>query len=54
MTCCFVRGIEINCVRVELSFFQVVLSTDVVFVFVVVVEIDSVFGCGPQIVWFVC
>ena len=46
----FLRGIEIDLVRVEIIIFYAWWS--MVFGWVVVVEIDLVFGCGPQIAWF--
>ena len=43
----FARGIEIDRVRAEISFFWVWWSIELVFVWVVVVEIDSVcWGCS--------
>ena len=42
VTCFFARGIEIDRVRAEIN---------LVFVWVVVVEIDSVFRWGPRIAW---
>ena len=50
----FVRGIEIDRVRAEINLFWVWWSIDLVFVWVVLVEIDSVLGYGPQIAWFYC
>ena len=49
----FVRGVEIDSGQAELNLFWVLWSIDLVFVWVVVVEIASVFGCGPQIAWFI-
>ena len=49
-----VRGIEIDRVRAEINLLWVLRSVGLVFVCVVVAEIDSFFGCWPQIAWFQC
>ena len=43
---CFCAGIEIDRVRAEIILFRVLWSFDLVFVCVVVIEIDSGFGSG--------
>ena len=49
----FVWGVGIDSVRADIHLFWVWWSIDLVFVrVVVVVEIDSVFGYGPQLAWF--
>ena len=45
------REIEVDRMRPEMKLLQVWWSIDLVFVWVVV-EMDSVSGCGPRIAWF--
>ena len=46
------RGIEIYRVRAEVNLFKVLWSIDLVFVWVVVVEIDSVLDAGRKTLRF--
>ena len=50
LKCFFVQGVENNYVRAEVNMFFLWLLID--FVFVWEVQIDMVFGCGPQIAGF--